>query len=116
MGSPAATRLEVAQAALAGPWADNEERVVELEPFPVVVRKRGRRYDLDDGGAAVARAGAPDGWLELAEEIVAEEGFNVNRRGVVFVPAVEGRDLASLAARLSDSADAVHAALLDAAT
>jgi hypothetical protein len=34
---------------------------------------------------------------------------------VVFVPVVEGRDLASLSVRLAESAESVHAALLDAA-
>ncbi|HEX2109994.1 MAG TPA: hypothetical protein VHF67_00445 [Gaiellaceae bacterium] len=37
----------------------------------------------------------------------------MNRRGVVFVSAVEGRDLAALAARLAETSLAVHAALLD---
>jgi hypothetical protein len=37
----------------------------------------------------------------------------VNRSGVVFVSAVEGRDVASLVLRLSDCAERVQAALLD---
>ena len=104
-------------------WGERSERVVtrELtyadgERVRIVVRKRGWRYDLDDRGDAVAKAtalGAPRDWLEVAEAIVAEEGFNVNRSGVVFVPAVEGRDIARLAFRLSDCAYAVHAALLE---
>jgi hypothetical protein len=107
------TTLEEARAALAPPWSENEERTVELRPFSVFVRKRGHRYDIDDGGAAVAAAGKPDGWLGIAEDVVELEGLNVNRRGVVFVPAVEGRDIASLAARVSACAYEVHAALLD---
>jgi len=65
----------------------------------------------------VARAralGAPDDWFEAAERIVAEEGFNVNGSGVVFVSVTEGRDLASILLRLSDCAERVRAALLDA--
>lgn len=103
---------------LAPPWAETEERVVETGAFPIHVRKRGRRIDLDDGGAAVARAralGTPAEWLEIAEGVVAQEGFNVNRRGVLFVPVVEGRDLAELALRLGGTAERVHAALLDVA-
>lgn len=60
--------------ALAPPWAETEERVVEAGAFPIHVRKRGFRYDLDDAGEAVARArelGAPSNWLELAEGMVA---------------------------------------------
>jgi hypothetical protein len=80
------------------------------------VRKRGHWYHLDDLGEAVSRArevGAPGDWLRIAEDVVAREGFNVNRRGVVFVSAVEGRDLVSLTMRLADCAESVHAALLD---
>jgi hypothetical protein len=47
----------------------------------------------------------PPGWLAVAERVVAEEGMNVNRAGVVFVPAVErpDRDLAAPALRLGES-------------
>lgn len=110
--------VDTIREALAPPWAESEERVVEAGAFPIHVRKRGIRYDLDDAGEAVARArrlGAPHGWLGIAEGVVAAEGFNVNRQGVVFVPAVEGRDIATLAARLGDCAERVHAALLDSA-
>jgi hypothetical protein len=106
-------------------WTESEERVVRRElvygdgsPVEIVVRKRGWRYDLDDRGEAVAKAralGATAGWLELAEGVVAEEGFNVNRSGVVFVPVVEGRDIAELAYRLADTSYAVHSALLESA-
>jgi hypothetical protein len=85
------------------------------EPVEVFVRKRGHRWDLGDGGRAVRLAGKPSGWLAAAERVVAEEGMNVNRAGVVFVPAVErpGRDLALLALRLGESSQAVFAELLD---
>jgi hypothetical protein len=83
------------------------------EPVVIVVRKRGHRYDISDDGAAVQEARVR-GWLPVAEAVVAEEGFNVNRRGVVFVPAVEGRDIAMLAARLAETSLAVYQELLDA--
>jgi hypothetical protein len=54
-------------------------------------------------------------WLELTEHVVAEEGFNVNRRGVLFVRAFEWGDIALLATRLAGCAHAVHVALLEAA-
>lgn len=79
------------------------------------VRKRGWRHGLDDRGEAVAKTravGAPVGWLELA---VAVEGFNVNRRGVVFVDVVAGRDLVDLVLRLTECAYAVHAELVGSA-
>jgi hypothetical protein len=85
----------------------------EGDPVVIEIRKRGRRYELSDEGAAVRKAGVR-GWLPVAEALVAEEGFNVNRRGVVFVPAVEGRDLAALAARLATTSLAVYQELLEA--
>jgi hypothetical protein len=98
------------------------ERVVEPgpvfgdgEPVRIRIRKREHRYDLDDDGAAWTKAGASGrAALEAAERVVAQEGFNVNRRGVVFVPAVEGRDIDGLAARLADCSLAVYEELLDA--
>jgi hypothetical protein len=117
----AADEAERLRPALERPrWGETGEIVLETalsyghEPVRVRVRKRGRRYDLTDDGAAVREAGTPGrGWLETAEHVVAREGMNVNRRGVVFVSAVEGRDLAALAARLAETSLAVHAALLD---
>lgn len=82
-------------------------------PVEVSVRKRGRRYDIGDQGRAVSAAGTPRGWFELAERVVAEVGLNVNRRGVVFVPAVEGRDIASLVMRVAETSLAVSSELLE---
>ena len=41
------------------------------------------------------------------------EPVHVNRRGVVFVPAVAGRDLASLAVRVAAASAALFAELLE---
>jgi hypothetical protein len=111
-------RLQAIRDQLAPPWPESEERTIDTGSMQIVVRRRGHRYYLDDRGASVARAralGASGDWLGIAEDVVAQEGFNVNRTGVVFVSAVEGRrDLASLTVRLADCAESVHAALLDA--
>jgi hypothetical protein len=107
-------------------WGEHGERVVETgqayhdgEPVRILVRKRGWRYDLDDRGSAIAKArsigAVDDDWREIAERVVVEGGFNVNRRGVVFVGAVEGRDIATLALRLGECAYAVYAALVESA-
>ena len=111
-------RLERVKEQLAPPWAENEERVIETGAIPIAVQKRGHWYHLKDRGEAIARArtvGAPSDWLAVAERIVAEEGFNVNRSGVVFVSLTEGRDVAGMLLRLSDCAERVQTALLDAA-
>jgi hypothetical protein len=85
------------------------------EPVQVFVRWRGYRWNFSDSGRAVQLAGKPRGWLAATERVVAEEGMNVNRAGVVFVPAVEQscRDLAKLALRLGDVSHAVFAELLE---
>jgi hypothetical protein len=120
--------LDVVRRQLGDPttWREGADRRLEIGPayaggeaVAIVVRKRGHWYHLDDDGAAVAKAralGARPDWLGTGSAIVAEEGFNVNRRGVVFVGAVEGRDLAKLALRLGECAYAVHVALLESAS
>lgn len=111
-------RLELIREQLATPLAEGEARIVETGAIPVVVRKRAQRYYIDDDGAAVRAArelGAPRDWLPVAERVADEHWLNVNRRGVVFVTAVEGRDIPSLVLRISDCAEHVQAALLDAA-
>lgn len=115
-------RLQPQIDAVRAAWGETGEAEVETglaygdgDPVRIRIRKRGRRYDLSDAGVAVGKVrDRPRRWLELAERVVAEEGLNVNRRGTVFVPATEGRDLARLAARLAETSLAVYGALLDA--
>ena len=83
------------------------------EPVQIRVRRRGRRYDITDDGVAVSLAGKPRGWLDRFERVVSAEGFNVNRRGALFVPAVEGRDIASLAIRLPHISRSAYLDLLE---
>ena len=84
-------------------------------PVLVRVRKRGRRYVIDDEGHAVVLAGKPPGWRARAHEVVrGEYDLNVSRDGTVFVPAVEGGvDLAWLAARVAEASLALYQELLD---
>jgi hypothetical protein len=124
MGASATDALEEVRAELGDPreW-QGDARVVwsELQyadgdPVCVHIRKRGRRYDVDDEGAAVAKAryfGAAS-WEDTASEVVDAHDLNINRRGVVFVPAVEGGpDLAWLAFRVARCSYAVHSELLE---
>lgn len=118
-------RLDAVRAALDAAresWAGDGETSLAVgvdyvpgEPVEVFARRRGPRWDFGDGGRAVQLAGRPAGWLAAAERVVAEEGMNVNRAGVVFVPAFERscRDLAVLVLRLGDVSHAVHAELLE---
>ena len=68
---------------------------------------------VDDDGAAVRLAGRPPGWLELAERIVRSAGVNVNRRGVVFVPAVGEARLDRLVGLVAATSLEVYDTLLD---
>lgn len=69
--------------------------------------------DIDDMGTAAALAGKPRGWLETAERTVRVSGWNVNREGVVLVPAVVGRDIEALVRGTADASLAVFEALLE---
>lgn len=123
MQVPADARLERMRSRLAAAretWYPDGEIVLDSgleylpgEPVSVLVRRRGGRYAIGDGGAAVRKAGSPGGWLEVAERLVEEDALNVNRRGVVFVGAVEGRDVALLAWRVAGTSLALYQELLE---
>jgi hypothetical protein len=117
---PVRPELAEGLAAAQAEWGERGEVMLDAgvdyvagRPVRVHVRKRERRYVLDDDGAAVAGAGRPRGWLAAAERAVAEEGANINRRGVVFVPAVEGRNLVALAGVVAEASLAVYETLLE---
>jgi hypothetical protein len=85
-----------------------DERIVEPgpaythdSPVRVLIRRRHHRYDIGDLAGAVELAGRRPGWLDVARRVVGQHNLNVNRRGVVFVPAVAGRDIESLARRVA---------------
>ena len=94
---------------------DSGREWVPGEPVRIRIRTRGGWTELDDRGEAVRRAGKPPGWLEIADRVVAEEGMNVNRAGVVFVSYGQraGHDLETITGRLADSALDVYNALLE---
>jgi hypothetical protein len=81
-------------------------------PVRVRVRHRGHRYDIDDMGGAIAVAPRAPGWSEAAGRAVARRGWNVNRAGIVFVQAVEGRDIDALVRGTAEASVAVFDALL----
>jgi hypothetical protein len=75
----------------------------------VVVKRREGRIRVDDGGAAVARAGLPAGWREVARRIEDEFCVNVSRQGVVLLPVggteIEARIEAASSAFANDLLD-----------
>jgi hypothetical protein len=87
---------------------------VDGEPVLVRLRKRGRRYELRDDAHAVELAGRPAGWREREAAVVDEHDLNLNRTGVVFVPAVEGGvDRDWLGRRVAETSLAVYDVLLE---
>lgn len=100
-------------------WVEGESVAVTTDArygpgdhVEVLVRKRGWRFDLSDGGRAVELAGRPRGCRRIAEEVVEEFALNVNRRGVVFVQANEAR-IDSLVIRVAECSVALYQELLD---
>jgi hypothetical protein len=86
------------------------------EPVEIRVRKRGAWTELDDDGEAIRRAGRPPGWYEVADQVAAAEGMNVQRAtGRVFVAygRRSGHDDAEIRRRLAETALGVYQAVLD---
>jgi hypothetical protein len=100
-------------------WVEGEDVTVETDlrygpglPVEVVVRKRGRRFDVSDSGRAVELAERPNDWQRVAVRVVDEYAINMNRRGVVFVQSNEQR-LESLITRVAECSVALYQELLD---
>lgn len=99
-------------------WIDGEDVRVSTalrygtDVAEVIVRKRGCRFDISDAGRAVELAGRPPGWPRVAEEVVEAFALNVNRRGVVFVQATEGRR-DRLVTRVAECSVALYEELLE---
>jgi hypothetical protein len=55
-------------------------------PVQVTVKRRERRVDVTDEGRAVALAGTPPGWRDVARRIEQDYRVNVSRHGAVFLP------------------------------
>jgi hypothetical protein len=123
MGASATDALEVVRSEIGDPheWNDGE-RVVATElqyahgdAVSVRVRKRGRRYEVDDEGAGVAKARwfGVDEWEAVTAEVVDAHDLTMNRRGAIIATAAEETDLAWLAFRVARCSYAVHSELLD---
>jgi hypothetical protein len=83
-----------------------------VEPS-VVVKRRERRVEVSDGGTAIALAGTPPGWRDVARRIELEYCVNVSRHGKVFLP-VSGRfSVEEIEERIAGASRALYHDLLD---
>ena len=82
-------------------------------PVRIRVRRREHRYYVDDMGTAVAIAGRAPGWRAAGERAVKALDWNINREGVVFMQAAEGRDIDAVVQRTAEASVAVLESLLE---
>ena len=68
---------------------------------------------IDDGGAAVALAGRPHGWRDVARIIEDEYCVNVSRHGLVFLPVSGCLPVDEVEARIAAASSAFANDLLD---
>jgi hypothetical protein len=104
-------------------WGERGEAVLDsglryggTDPVLVHVSKREDRYEITDRGAAVAAAGGPSGWREIADALEMELAVNVSRQGEVFLPATARRELAwvaTLPQRIAEASLTFYGALLE---
>jgi hypothetical protein len=82
---------------------------------PVVIRTFRRRHiHVTDDGAAVAKAGKPRDWRELAGRIEVELNVNVGRNGAISLPVVPaGPGLEAIVNRVADASLALYEGILD---
>jgi hypothetical protein len=82
---------------------------------PVILRVVQHRFPyVRDDGAAVEKAGRPDGWRAVAEQVGKELAVNVSRGGVVSLPVVPaGPGLDAIVERVADASQTLYQELLD---
>ncbi len=82
---------------------------------PVDLRVVTRRFPcIDDRGAAVAKAGRPEGWLGVATALARDLDVNVNRAGVLSLPVVpRGPGFDEIARRVAEASVALYGELLE---
>jgi excisionase family DNA binding protein len=84
------------------------------DPVQVRVARRGRRISVTDDGAAVERAGRPQGWRAVADRLAAQLVVNIGRHGGVGLPVVPvgpGED--AIVRRIGDASLALYQELLE---
>ena len=87
-----------------------------METLHVVVKRRERRVEVTDEGSAVALAGTPPGWREVARRIELDYIVNVSRHGVVSLPCQGCYTVEEIEDRIARASRALYEDLLELAT
>ena len=82
-------------------------------PVQVTVKRRERRVDATDEGRAVALAGTPPGWRDVARRIEREYVVNITRHGVVWLPVMGRFTVEEIEERIAAASLALFEDLLD---
>jgi hypothetical protein len=82
-------------------------------PVQVTVKRREGRVDVTDEGRAVALAGTPPGWRDVARRIEDEYVVNVGRHGAVFLPVSGPFTVEQIEERIAAASLALFQDLLD---
>jgi hypothetical protein len=84
------------------------------DPVRVHVVHRERRLSVADDGAAIDKAGRPDGWRELADRVERALVVNVTRRGAVWLPVVAaGPSFETVVRRIAEASLDFYQSLLE---
>lgn len=84
------------------------------DPVRVRVVRREQRTSVTDDGAAIAKAGRPMRWREIAERVERDLIVNVSHQGVVSLPVVAaGPTLVTVVQRIADASLDFYQGLLD---
>jgi hypothetical protein len=93
---------------------DTDLRFLPGDPVRIRVVHRDRRTSVTDDGAAVERAGRPEGWKDTARRIADKFVVNVSRTGVVSLPVVRvGPPEAKIIRRIAQASLAFYQELLE---
>jgi hypothetical protein len=84
------------------------------DPVRVRIVRRGPRRSVSDDGAALARAGRPHKWREVAAKLEQERDVNVSRSGAISLPVVRvGPPEGQVVQRIAQASLALYQDLLD---
>ena len=93
---------------------ESELQYAPGDPVLVTVVRRDQRLSVNDGGAALQKAGRPCGWRVVADQLERSLDVNVTGRGVVWLPVMAvGPGLEPTADRIAAASLALYQDVLE---